>query len=204
MTEDGIMERLAGGDEDAWREVFPLLFSDALKVCLRHSMLGLVLADAEDVAMETLSEVASEVNLESLSTVDDLRRFTRTMALRRGIDYVRRVTAKKRGSGEVDSLDEPVGESELRLDRLASACSVRKSVALLEFLEKLDDLLADRLNDKEREMFRLFYVEQLSQKEIVEKMGVPIGSVGATLKRALDKLKAGLSEEGLSPEDFLS
>ena len=204
MTENDIMRRLVRGEEDAWREVFPVLFGDAVQVCRGHHMLHLPEVDAEDIAQEAVTEVILEVDLKRLSTMKDLRRFTRAVALKRGIDHVRRITARKRGSGEVGSLDAPIGDGSLtRLDLLASAFSVRKAMDWVEFLTKLDEVITTRLNEKEREMIRLFYLKDCPQKEIAEKLEVPIGSVGATLKRALGKIEAALTEIGISLDDFL-
>lgn len=47
----------------------------------------------------------------------------------------------------------------------------------------------EHLNDRHRELLRLFYVEGLSYQEIGEQMQMPTNSIGPTLQRAQQKLK---------------
>jgi RNA polymerase sigma-70 factor (ECF subfamily) len=47
----------------------------------------------------------------------------------------------------------------------------------------------ERLNDRHRQLLRLFYVEGLSYQEIGAQMQMPTNSIGPTLQRAQQKLK---------------
>ncbi|MCL5774809.1 MAG: sigma-70 family RNA polymerase sigma factor, partial [Patescibacteria group bacterium] len=50
----------------------------------------------------------------------------------------------------------------------------------------------ERLDAKYREVLVLFYLEELSYKEISDVLKVPIATVGVRIKRAKEALKAAL------------
>jgi RNA polymerase sigma-70 factor, ECF subfamily len=57
------------------------------------------------------------------------------------------------------------------------------------------------LPDKQRSMVQLFYLEGFSYEQISARLGVPMGSVGPTLKRAEAKLKSRLECDESSAGD---
>jgi RNA polymerase sigma-70 factor (ECF subfamily) len=60
----------------------------------------------------------------------------------------------------------------------------------------------EALRDKERDIVWMTYFLDLKQREIADTLDIPIGSVGTTLKRALEKLRTHFEAQGLSPEDL--
>lgn len=49
--------------------------------------------------------------------------------------------------------------------------------------------LLDQLDGKERDLVRMFYLEEKSYEEIGEKLGIPINSIGPTLSRARARIR---------------
>lgn len=66
--------------------------------------------------------------------------------------------------------------------------------------EMLDKGL-DKLSSSYREIIILYYLEELSYKEISDILRIPIGTVGIRLKRAKDSLKKTYGELGIQHYD---
>ena len=196
MSEEFDMDGMSRGDNDAWRKSIPLLQGEARHVLIWK--LGLPPEDAKDLAQVSLVEVIRKFKFEGEKTFDDLKYFTRAVAYRRGIDWLRAQTAEKRGGGGVLSLDEEVGEGGLtRLDFLASKLESIDPHELADILSALVDCRKNSLNEKENDLFHDAYILDETQEEIAKKRTMPIGSVGTTLIRALDKLKKCLRSKGI-------
>lgn len=58
----------------------------------------------------------------------------------------------------------------------------------------------DRLNQRERTLVRLYFLQEAKYREIAELTGIPRNSIGATLCRALAKLRDYLSRHGGEPD----
>jgi RNA polymerase sigma-70 factor (ECF subfamily) len=75
----------------------------------------------------------------------------------------------------------------------SSAEEVNQKIDNQEILKNIDRYL-DKLSPKYREPFILYYLEELSYKEISDILHVPISTVGVRLKRAKEKLKNKVHE----------
>ncbi len=64
-------------------------------------------------------------------------------------------------------------------------------------MRKVIDKGLDQLPDNYKEIIILYYMEELSYKEIADIVRIPIGTVGIRLKRAKDKLKKVYLESGI-------
>jgi len=202
-SDDGFMERLCQGERSAWREAFVVLRKAAFRTARGHPSLRLSVADAEEVTMEAVREIIDADLLVTVEAFENLRRLVVVVALRRGIDFVRRNTSGKRGSGQVGSLEILPEENMVRLEALVTG-DHRRQVELADYLEILAGLLESELGERERGLVRDYYLKGLSHREIAEDRGIPIGGIGVTLKRATEKLKAGLHARGIGPKDFFS
>lgn len=60
----------------------------------------------------------------------------------------------------------------------------------------------NRLSPGDRELIVLRYFSELQIKEIADTLEMPMGSVGVKLRRALDRLRRHLEEEGIGFEDL--
>ena len=58
----------------------------------------------------------------------------------------------------------------------------------------------DELSDNYKEILILFYLEELSYKEIADILRIPTGTVGIRLKRAKEALKKAYKKLGLTYE----
>lgn len=111
-------------------------------------------------------------------------RITRNLAL----DRLRRKQSLKAGGGQVavclDELSEIIGEEAAFPERLA-------------LKELIETFLAD-LPAKQREMFMLRYWYIQPVAEIAERYQVSEGAVKMTLQRVREKMRAYLTEEGIT------
>jgi hypothetical protein len=93
-----------------------------------------------------------------------------------------------RGTRNITSLDQPIGEADATLgELLAGAPDVASGL-------EIDDLLAAaRLTRREREVFDLQFVDGLTQAAIAERLGIAPGTVAALSSRAAKKVRIELA-----------
>jgi len=75
-----------------------------------------------------------------------------------------------------------------------SAEEINQKIDNQEILKNLDAYL-DKLSLKYREPIILYYIEELSYKEIADVLHIPISTVGIRLKRAKEKIKNKIHEQ---------
>ena len=193
------MDQLANRENEAWRGAFPVLRKEAMFVLQNHHRLRLVEDEANDVCQEVLVEVVGKFPYSPNKTMDDLRFFSRRVALRRGIDHVRAKFAQKRGSGEVTSLDaELTADGLTRLDLVASGLNALGHLRMREILQALSECVDNSIKAKERNLFQEFFMMGLTQNEINQKTGIPMGTIGVTLARARNKVLECIKGKGFS------
>ena len=91
-TEELLLEQLKVGVQAAWEEAFRLLYPSVLAAA-RHPLAGLSPTEAEDVAIEALTQMVPKVA--SLKSWEDVRALAITIAGRRAISERRRPVAKR-------------------------------------------------------------------------------------------------------------
>ena len=188
------MKKLGVGNEEEWKKVFPILFAQANEVL--KWKLGLS-ESADDIAQESLVDVIRSFKFKEEKKSQDLIRFTRTVAFRKGVDWLRKTNAEKRGWGGVLSLNEKIGDDGMtRLDLIASRLDAVDSHEMCEIMNTIGKCRKESLSAKEDQFFHAFYILGKSQSEISENENVPLGSIGTTLKRSLEKLKSCLKGKG--------
>ena len=177
------IEWLQTGDSRAWDAAFPSLWPLAWSAAnrrLSHFSPGIV----EDIAIEAIREAAEQVDQRRVESYEMLRRLTVVIANRRALDHIRRMSALQRAAQATEPLE---GHEDLPtntpgpFDRL-------DSVDLARFLTDL----ADNLPPNQRLLLKGFYLEGLRQAELAEKYSMPIGTIGATLSRALEAIQKEL------------
>ena len=189
------MAKLGAGNEVEWKSVFPILFAQANEV-LRWK-LGFV-EYVDDISQESLVEVIRSFKFKKEKKPEDLIRFTRTVTFRKGVDWLRKTNAEKRGWGGVLSLNEKIGEDGMtRLDLIASSLDGVDSYELCDIMSAISNCRKESLNEKEKQFFHSFYILGETQNEISEVTDAPLGSIGTTLKRSLEKLKSCLKAKGI-------
>lgn len=141
---------------------------------------------AEDLVQETfvrLWQSAPRFDAERGS----VRAFVFTLAQRAAVDQLRRASVRPRlvaaaQDGSVPEPVDPVGGEEL-VERVAQEFTVREAV--------------QRLSPKHREVVELTFDEDLSDAQIADRLGVPVGTVRSRTYYALRALRLDLEERGL-------
>ena len=162
-----LLRRLAGGDADALREFYDLYAGLANGLALRILRRA---SEAEDVVQEVFVQVwrqASRYDPERGSPQAWLGIMTRTRAL----DRLRRLASRREEPGE----GAPVA---LQVPKTDEALAVKGAL--------------DILTEDQRRALELAYYEGLTQLEIAERLGEPLGTVKTRIRSALIRLRETL------------
>jgi RNA polymerase sigma-70 factor (ECF subfamily) len=163
---DELAARLLSGDERALDECYrrhgPMVRAYVGRFVPRD--------DCEDIVQQTFFELwRSRARLDPTRSVIA---FVLGIARNRSIDQLRR---RKNVVVDVNQLRDLVGDDgDAFVDRLAWSSDVRRG---------LDSLVADQ-----REALELAYFGDLTQREIADRLGVPIGTVKARMARGMHRL----------------
>ncbi len=191
-TDYALVQRLVTGDAQAWRE-FVLRFQRLVyaRVLATAREIGPPLAqtDAEDHCAEVFSRlVAGDFAV--------LRRFEGRSTLSTWLSVVtrrivlRRLAAARREPGRTTSDRAPPLES------LAAKSDDDPLAHLIgeESHERLALGLAG-LGERHQQLARLFYLDGCTYREISEQLDMPLNSIGPTLNRIQQKLRASVNAE---------
>lgn len=180
-TAQAIGVRLARREERALEEAYAAYAPTVLSYVRRYVGHD----EAEDVVQRTFLDAWRHAG-----RYDPRQRFTGwlfTIAHRRAVDTLR---TRRHQVVDVDSLRELMGEDGREtVNRFADAADVRAAVA--------------QLPEHERVAVEMTYYEDLTQREIAERLDVPLGTVKARVSRGTRRLgemiraaEAVLTEEG--------
>lgn len=173
-----IVARMAQGDSDALRMLYDAVAGRTLAIALR--VLG-DRAEAEDVVQEAMLETWRRAR-EFDATRGGVEAWVVTIARSRAIDRKRSRTAAART--KLAAKDEPMPKM---------AASPELDVAAAE--ERARVLAAlDRLPTEQRRAIELAYYEGLSQSEIADRTGDPLGTVKTRIRLAMEKLAEAMPE----------
>lgn len=142
-------------------------------------------ADADDAVQEVMLTLLDAPHL--LSTVDRLGGWLLTMVRRRAIDLVRSESRRSARETGVEELFSGVPDPDAWMERDEVAREVARAV--------------EELPDAQRAAFVANALEGRTFKEISEETGVPMGTLMARKKRAVDAIRARLGKRGLLPAD---
>jgi RNA polymerase sigma factor (sigma-70 family) len=187
-TDRDLLTALKRGDQDAWDEAFRRLYPAAFAAA-RHPLAALTPTEAEDVAVEALTLLLPKVK--QVAAFDELRLLVITIASRKAISEKRRQLADKRGGGDLTSLDALQDDENIRFEPAEQLLSHLDGTDLKELARLLDAALAP-LEPRQAGLVRDFLMHHLPYKELARKYDMPIGSVGVSLARSLDKIRAQL------------
>ena len=172
------VERLRAGDAEALAELYdrytPLLYPVALRILRRP-------ADAEDALQEAWLQV-----WKSAASYEPRRGtvagWLLTVARTRALDRYRSLASRGRAESRVDP--EPQSKP----------FEPSFSAALGELGERVRNALAE-LQPRQREVLEIAYFEGLSQSEIAERLGAPLGTVKSWTRQGLLRLRELLPQE---------
>ncbi len=176
MNSPKFLDRLRAAEDPAWREFLqeygPLILAAAH--CLR----------LEAEAREDLFQEACVACLRSIHTVRDERRLSSwvySVAYHLGIDQLRRERARP---------TEPLDEGETAAPPAEATADALKGLERLERIALVRDALA-HLEPRCQDILRALYLEDppLSYRAAAEQLSLPIGSLGPTRLRCLEKLQ---------------
>lgn len=127
-----------------------------------------------------------------LQSASALEAFVRTICVHRCIDALRRTLREK---ARLEPLGFWTEEGEWS-DRDLEAGEAFDPVTQVQREERAALLRAalGRLDEQSRENLLLFYVEGLSYKEMADRQGVAVNTVGSRLSRSLERLRETLGE----------
>jgi RNA polymerase sigma-70 factor (ECF subfamily) len=170
--------RLQAGDQRALQELYdrytPLLYPVALRI-LRSA------SEAEDVLQEAWLQVWRRV-----VTYDPRRgnvaAWLLTVARSRALDRYRSLSSRKRA------------ENDENLEPLPPAPDPARVSVHSELHERVQKALS-ALQPRQREVLEIAYFEGLSQSEIAERLGAPLGTVKSWTRQGLMRLRELLPNE---------
>lgn len=191
MSSDAeLLRSLQQGDERAWDEAFRRLYPCAIAAA-RHPSAALTPSEAEDIAIAALTQLVPRIH--DVESWDHLRALAVTISTRRAISERRRKLADKRGQDRVESLDHLREEeqggfepAEPVLARLTPLEIAELSALLREAMAEIDPTTCKLIHE--------FILANVPYKELSERHGIPIGTVGVNLARGLKKIRAKIEK----------
>lgn len=177
-----LVKQCREGDADAWASLVDRFQALVYSVPIKH---GLGADDAADVFQQTFQTL--HVNLNQIRNEVTIPKWLAVTAARESLKILRirgRVV-----QADDFTLDQVVDSEERSAETSAvetwQASTLRDSVSKLQ--GKCKDLIA------------LLYFEELPYDEITARTGMPVGAIGPTRSRCLEKLRKLLENEGFFP-----
>ena len=174
-----LLERCRRQDSRAWAQLVDQYRMLVYSVARRH---GLNSEDAEDVFVSTF-----EILLKSLDRIETPEALPKWLAVTAGRESLRLRRLSQRYP-EIDSstlpLEEIIENEEQRAD--AIAISALRSKQVRSALERIDPRCRELLR-------KLYFEESTSYSDISAELGMPVGAIGPTRARCLEKLRSNLA-----------
>jgi RNA polymerase sigma-70 factor (ECF subfamily) len=171
-----LIERLQRHDPQALAELYDRYGR------LAYSLIFRVVRDtgvAEDLVQETFMRVWNRAQgLDAQK--GSIGPWLLAVARNRAIDYLRSAGGRERNALEFDETDHPALYVDMERDILSSDKARRVKTAV------------EKLSPHQREVIELAYFEGLSQTEMAERMGQPLGTVKTWVRAALKNLRDDL------------
>ena len=184
LKESALLSSIANGDRLAFTE-----FCDLYRGLI-YSVVHRVINNAED-SQDLTQEVLWQVWKKASSferSKGKPRTWIVTMARNRAIDRVRangrRSRLREAASNEA-TVAEQIGNGATTDPTLAAVASERRDIVRSAILE---------LTDKQKQVVELAYFAELTQVQIAEQLGEPLGTVKARIRRSVKRLHAIVEE----------
>jgi RNA polymerase sigma factor (sigma-70 family) len=175
------IRNLQRGDSFSWDCAYHWLWPAAYSAAF-HRLEKIAPNEVEDIAITAIREAAEVVAKGKVASLDDLVGLVREIARRRALDLIRRLQAKQRSTELTESVE---GREEI----LVSAELGPMERADANDVSRLLSGLMRKLSPEEHALLRACYLRGMKQKEIADTFGIPQGTVGVKLSRALKKLR---------------
>lgn len=188
------IEELRAGDERVWRDFFAH-FDGLIRSVVAWPRWHFDAHAGEDVTQQIKLGIVHSVG--RLQSQESLEAFVKKICFNRCVDMLRK-QLREQGrfvpmgrAGEDGEWEEIDFAADGDFDP-ASALQREERAAFLR-------AAVSRLDEGGQECLRQFYVEGLSYKEMAERQGVSINTVGSRLSRCLDKLRGLLETSEIAP-----
>lgn len=187
LSEEELIELCIKGNDDAWgllyRRFYMYIFHLVKGKNYRFS-----LEDTEDITHEVFIDLVK--GLPNFKKQSLLKTYIYTLTINRVRQHHRRFLTIKRG-GNVEKMSLEDIEADVKDPRASNpedrAIERHESELVSEGLSTLPELL--------RDVIELRYTKGFKYKEIANELGIPEGSVGALIQKALGELKAKMVME---------
>jgi RNA polymerase sigma-70 factor (ECF subfamily) len=180
LSDDAVLALLARSDESAFAELYDRYGGTAYRLALRILRDASLAQDAVQDAFLAAWRTAPSFDPRRGSASAWLL----TLVHRRAVDVVRR--EDRRRGVPLDDAPVPAGDA---TDETAETRELRRGV----------QAALATLSPAEREPLELAYYGGLSQSEVAERLGVPLGTVKSRMFAGLARLRDVLGEAGSSP-----
>ena len=168
-----LIERLQRRDPQALAELYDrygkLVYSVILRI-VRDA------AIAEDLVQETFLRVWNRVHGFDAGK-GSIGPWLLAVARNRSIDYLRSASGRERNATEFEETDHPALYTEMEHDILTTDAARQVKAAM------------QKLSPNQRQVIELAYFEGLSQTEMAERMGQPLGTVKTWVRSAPKNLR---------------
>lgn len=172
------IEKLASGDERAFKTLFDAMFGDLVQSSAFYTE---DLHAAEDIVQEVFIQLWE--NRKQIATIRNVEDYLFTCVKNKSLNHVRHLQTVERRMQDYpcSELDED-GEEKERLE---------------EYLGRLEKLL-EQLPEKRKQVLRLSVVESKSYAEIATALDISLNTVKDHIKKAYAFLRNGL-QDNISP-----
>jgi RNA polymerase sigma factor (sigma-70 family) len=179
--DEALLQRVGAGDERAFRELF------ARYAAVAHALAFRLVRQAQ-VAEETVQEAFLAV-WRTPERYDPARGSVRSWLMgtvhHRAVDAVRREQAQRRRADQAAALVPRVADDPT--DEVLSALDLPRERRLVQ------EALAG-LPDEQRDVIHRMYFDGMSQSQIAERIGLPLGTVKSRTLLAMRRLRTNLGE----------
>jgi RNA polymerase sigma-70 factor (ECF subfamily) len=173
-TDQDLVAAMAAGDTEALRSL-NARYGRALAALTRRILLDEF--DAEEVVIDVLWQAWRDAKMFNPAR-GSVSVWLVTLARSRAIDRLRANRARK-STQDLQHLTEPPADPPMELECEQRARIVRSTLMVLD--------------SNERAALELAYFSDLSQSEVAERLGIPLGTVKSRIRAAMTKMRAALA-----------
>lgn len=179
VSDEALLSLIAGSDEDALAELYDRFGGVAYGLALRILRDEALAQDAVQEAFLTVWRTADRFLAERAQA----RTWVLTIVHRRTVDLLRR--EDRRRSDSLEGAPEPAAP-----ERVDEEATVR-------FERRIVQQALQQLTPEQREALELGYYGGMSQSELAERLGVPLGTIKSRMFSGLSRLRELLALAGL-------
>lgn len=185
LSDSELMLKVAGYDSKAFEQLYdrysPLLYTLIKKIVGDKEIADEILSDVFVIIWKRIDQFDFKSN--------NVYTWLITIARNKAIDQLRRLKNK-----EETEINDDKYEEEFILTKLSPEIESLDLEQILNKRERIKETLAS-LTDAQRYVLELSYYEGMGEKEIAEKLKIPLPTVKSKLQLAMNIVRQKLSEE---------